>query len=212
MRVEPLVEQPDVGGPAVAVPDRVQLQLELGHAELAQQLAVVLDHLGVDRRIVGADRLQRELPVLAVPAAPGRAVPVHRRDRVELLRLRLAVQSVLEIGADDRGGPLRTERQRAIAAVGERVHLLLDDVGAGAGGALEELGVLEPRRLDPAIAVERAEALHLPRHPLPQRLLGGEDVVGSPGRLDPRHEARSSARNGLRASSAPSVVRGPWPE
>ena len=26
-----------------------------------------------------------------------------------------------------------------------------------------------------------------------------------------RHEARSSARNGLRASSAPSVVGGPWP-
>ena len=38
----------------------------------------------------------------------------------------------------------------------------------------------------------------------------GSDVVRSARRVDSRH-ARSSARKGLRASSVPSVVRGPWP-
>ena len=61
------------------------------------------------------------------------------------------------------------------------------------------------------VAVERAEALHLVRHAPPERLLGREDVVGAARPLDLRH-ARSSARNGLRASSSPSVVAGPWPE
>ena len=48
-------------------------------------------------------------------------------------------------------------------------------------------------------------------HPPPERLLGREDVVRAARRLELRVTARSSARNGLRASSAPSVVGGPWP-
>ena len=211
MGVEPLVQALEVGRPAAPVADRVEPQLPLRDAEAPKQLVVELDHLGVDGRVLGADRLDRELPVLAEPPALGSRVPVHRRDREELLRLRLAVEPVLEVRADDRRRPLGPQRQRPAAPVGERIHLLLDDVRAGPGRSLEELRVLEPGRLDPAVAVERAETLGLPRHPLPQRRFGGEDVVGSPRRLDWRHEARSSARNGLRASSAPSVVRGPWP-
>ena len=45
-----------------------------------------------------------------------------------------------------------------------------------------------------------------------ERLLGGKDVVGASRRLEARHGMRSGARNGLRASSVPSVVSGPWPE
>ena len=46
-----------------------------------------------------------------------------------------------------------------------------------ARGAREELGVLEHRRLDRPVAVERAEPLHLADDALPERLLGREDVV-----------------------------------
>src|SRR4029453_10079176 len=93
-----------------------------------EQLVVELDDLRVDRRVVGADRLDRELPVLAVAAALRRRIAVHRRDRVELERLRLAMEAVLQVRARDGPRALRAKRERAAAAVLERVHLLLDDV------------------------------------------------------------------------------------
>src|SRR5204862_6302004 len=97
----------------------------------------------------------------------------------------------------------------------ERVHLLLHEVRAFVRGPPEEVGVLEAGRLDPAISVERAQPLHLPGDRLPERLLGREDVVRAARRLQARRlrtaHALSSARNGLRSSSVPSVVCGPWP-
>ena len=201
----------DIGGAAAAVADRVQLEVVLGDAEIPEQRVVEVQYLGVERGVVRADRLHRELPVLAIAPAARPAVAVHRRDRVELLRLRLLLETVAQVGAADRRGSLRAQRQGAVAAVGEGVHLLLDDVRALTRRAQEEVGVLEPRRLDRPVAVEGAEPLHLACDALPERLLGGRDVVRPPRRLEP-HDARSSARNGLRASSSPSVVCGPCPE
>src|SRR5687768_888450 len=106
MRVEPGLEPPEVPGPAVAVADRVELELVVRRAGALQQLVVELDHLGVDSRIGRAERLDRELPMLAEAPALRRRVPVDRGDRVELLRLRLLVQAVLEIRAGDRRGRL----------------------------------------------------------------------------------------------------------
>ena len=70
--VEPRAEPLDVGRPAVAVADRVQLELVVGDAEIAEQRVVEMEHLGVERGVVGADRLDRELPVLAIAPATGR--------------------------------------------------------------------------------------------------------------------------------------------
>ena len=69
VRVEPRVQLLDVRGPAVAVADRVQPQLVLASRRAVRAARVELDHLGVDRRVGRADRLERELPVLAVAAA-----------------------------------------------------------------------------------------------------------------------------------------------
>ena len=211
MLVEPPGKSLDVCRTAVGVADRVDLEHVVGHADAAQELCVELDHLGVDRRIVGTDRLDRELPVLAVTAALRPVVPPHRTDRVELLRLRLAVEPMLDVGAADRRRRFRPQGQGAPAAIGERVRLLLHDVGPATGGSDDQLGVLESGRVDPPVSVEPAEILHLALDPVPERLLGWKDVVRAARRFDARH-ARSSARNGFRASSAPSVVFGPWPE
>ena len=114
---------------------------------------------------------------------------------------------MLDVRAADRRGRLRAQRERPIGAIGERVHLLLDDVRARAGRPLEERRVLEDRRLDRAVAVERAQALDLRRDARPERLLGRDDVVRAARSLDsclPAHSAgsaRRSARNGFRASS-----------
>ena len=144
--VKPALQPLEVGGSALPVADRVELELVASHAQPPEQVGVQRDQLGVDRRIVGADRLDRELPVLAVATALRRRVAPHRPDGVELHRLRLAVHAVLEVRAHDRRRGLGSQRQRAAAAILERVHLLLDDVGARAGRAREDLGVLEHRR------------------------------------------------------------------
>ena len=206
--VEPRAEFLDVGRPAVPIADRVQVQCVVGDPYATQQFAVELDELGVDGGIVGADRLDGELPVLPIAAALRAVVTPHRADRVQLLRLRLAVQAVLHVRAADRRGGLRPQRQRAPPAVRERIRLLLDHVGAASGRAHDQLGVLEAGCVDAAVPVQSGDVLHLLRHPLPERLLGRKDVVGAARRLEARH-ARNSARNALRASSVPSAVSGP---
>ena len=211
MFVEPRRQTLDVRRSAVRVADRVELEDVVGDVDAPKDLGVQLDHFSIDRRIVRADGLDGQLPVLAVTSALRAVVAPHRADRVELLRLRLTVQTVLEVRAADGRSRLGPQRQGATAAIHERVRLLLDDVGTATRGADDQLRVLDARRVDAPIAVERTDLLHLSRHPLPERLLGREDVVRAARRLEARH-ARSSARNGLRASSAPSVVSGPWPE
>ncbi len=144
--------------------------------------------------VVAADRLHAQLPVLAVAALLRPVVAPHRADRVELLRLRLAVQAVLDVGAADRRGALRPQRQRATPAIGERVRLLLDDVGALARCADDQVGVLDPGRVDPAVAVERGRPP--PSSPVTHRqlrLLGREDVVRAARRLE-----RAASRAQLR--------------
>ena len=81
------------------------------------------------------------------PGAPYRYI---ERDREELHGLRVAVHPVLDVGAADRCGALGPQRQRAIGAVGEAVHLLLHDVRSRAGRPCEQRGVLEDRREDPS--------------------------------------------------------------
>ena len=159
MRVQPLVQPLHVGGPAVCIADRVQEQLVLGDADGPEQFRIELDHLRVDERIGASDHLERQLVVLAVAAPAGPAVAIHRREGVELDRLRLLEKTVLHVGACDRGGALRTKRERAIAPVGKGVHLLVHDVGGLARRALEEASVLESRRLDAAVAVDGCQLL-----------------------------------------------------
>ncbi len=213
--LQPLAEARDVRGPAFPAADRVERQAELRDSEPSEQRVVELDHLGVDRRVVRPDRLDGQLPVLPETATLRRRIPVHGRDRVELDRLWLAMEAVLDVCAADRRRRLGTQRQRAAAPVLERVHLLLDDVRARSRGALEERRVLEDRRDDGPVAVDVAERLGLRDDAAPERLLGGQDVVCATGPLDLRparhlcRSARRSARNGLRSSSAPSVVAGP---
>ena len=169
-----------VPGPAARVADRVQLEPVLGDSEPPEERVVEVDHLGVDGRIVRADRLQVELPVLAEAPLLRPSVAVDGLVRVQLHGLRLAVHAVLEVRTDDRRRRLGPERQRAVATVGERVHLLRDDVRPVARGADEELGVLEDRCIDRPIAVERAQLFEARDDERPERLLGREDVVRPP--------------------------------
>ena len=118
-----------VDGAAVLVAERVEQQRELGEAEGLVGVVGDRDRLGVDRRVLGADRLQVELVELPVPARLRPLVAERGAAGEHLHRERAPVQVVLKDGADHAGGELRAQRDVAAAAVGEGVHLLADHVG-----------------------------------------------------------------------------------
>ena len=105
--------------------------------------AVIAISLGVDVRTGKAERLDVDLVELAIAALLRPLVPEHRA-RGPQLQPRAAQQAVGDRGAHDAGGGLRTQRQAVAAGVGEGVHLLLDDVGELADGALEQRRCARP--------------------------------------------------------------------
>ena len=84
---------------------------------LAEQRGEQRDRLGVDGRVVGAERLGADLPELPVAAGLGALVAEEARQVPELHRLAALVHAVLDVGAADRRGALGAQRQRAPAAV-----------------------------------------------------------------------------------------------
>ena len=135
----------DVRRAAGLVADRVELEREVGEAQLAVERRQQVDHLGVDERVGVADRLDAELRVLAVAARLRAVVAEVRADVEEPHRLRQARHAVLDVRPHDARRALRPQREHVVAAVLEEVDLLVDDVGALAGRPQEDAGVLEDR-------------------------------------------------------------------
>ena len=145
---EELLQQFPVLRAAALVPQRGDLQPEALQAQRAEAGVGDGDHLGVQSRIVDADRLHPDLLQLAI-AAGLRTFIAEKRARVaEFHRQRAAVQAVFDHRAHHAGGALRPQRHRAVTAVGERVHLLGHHVGGFAYAAGEQGGVLEDGQLD----------------------------------------------------------------
>ncbi len=181
----------DVGGPACGVTDRVQQDLDALEPGVAEDPHPELDDLGVDRRTGIADGLDVELPELAVASGLRPVVAEHRAGHREPDRLRPRVHAVLEVRPDDAGGGLRTERPR-FGLLGSRLdpeELLLDDVGDLADAPLEDVGLLEHRRGDLAVAVARGEVRRQALEAVPGGPVGWEQVAGAPGGAWARHRA-----------------------
>ncbi len=110
--------------------------------------------------------------------------------------------AVLDPRAHDARGLLRPQRQAVAVAIGEGVHLLLDDVGDFTDGPLEQLGPLEQRCSDLGIAIGAHEGAHVAFEPLPRRGLGRQHVVHATDCADRlRHRVglgESRARDGNR--------------
>jgi hypothetical protein len=110
------------------------------------------DHLGVERRVLRADRLGADLRELPVAPLLRALLAEERPDIPELHGLRVLVHPGLDVRASDRRRPLRPQRERASALVLEGEHLLLDDVGGIADRPAEDFGRFEDRRLDLLVA------------------------------------------------------------
>ena len=201
----------EVGRARLAAAEARQPQPRRPRPGALDDLAQQQDQLGVEARVVGADRLGVELREL--PEAPGlrRLVAEERAPRPDLHGLGELVHAVLDVGAADAGRRLGPQRQRPPGLVLEGEHLLLDDVGGLPHPAREQLGVLEDRRVERLVP---GPAEHLRDDALqrqPAAGVAGLDVERAPGGLKaPAHRA-SSARNGLLARSAPRLVMPMWP-
>ncbi len=170
---------------ALLVAEAVDQQAVVAQAERAEGVVGQDDQLGVQRRVLRADRLGADLGELAVAALLGPLVAVEGARVPELDRqVAELVQVGLQRGADDRGGALGAQRELVAALGGEVVHLLADDVGGLTDTAREELDVLEDRRLDVAVA----GAAQRGAEPLADRQEGGgarrQQVVGALGGVE----------------------------
>ena len=90
-------------------------------------------------------------------------------------------------GAHDAGRGLRAQREAIAAAVVEGVHLLLDDVGELADGALEQLGLLDASARASPRSHSREQVSRVMRSSvLPGADLAGQHVVHAADGLDGR--------------------------
>lgn len=136
---------------AAVVAQRGDLQAEPVQPQRAEPGVGDGDHLGVQRRVVHPDRLHTDLLQLAVATRLGALVAEKRSRITQFHRQRAPVQAVLDHRAHHSGRTLGPQRHRAVAAVGEGVHLLGHHVGGFADAAGEQRGVLEDGQLDVAV-------------------------------------------------------------
>ena len=130
----------------------------------------------------------------ARPAAArsGRTAPAYQ----QLDRQRAARCSPCSIDRPHHAGrALGAQRHRPVAAVGEGVHLLADDVGRLADPAGEQPGVLEDRQLDQPVPGPVARRRSASRARARSRADSGGQYSGSP--LGAANDARPLVRRGL---------------
>src|SRR6185437_14109730 len=163
MRTAPFEQGLAKRGAAGRVAERIDLELDL-KAEFAAKL---IDHdhqIGVAGGVGASENLDPELVELAKAALLRTLAPEHRAVVVEELLGVAAIEPGFDISAHDarRAFGAQGERGLRIVAIGEGVHLLFDDIGSFAAGALIEFETLEQRNPDLVDRVafgDRARAL-----------------------------------------------------
>jgi len=84
---------------------------------------------------------------------------------------------MLEHSTHAAGGAFRPKGQRLVVAIAKGVHLFVDDVGPFTDAAREQLGVLDDRQTDLAVAVRLQQLGESALEVTPDRSLGRQDVV-----------------------------------
>jgi len=148
-----------VARPRVRVAERVYLERQALEPELSPHAGTQEDQLGIDVRPLVAQRLDVDLVKLAVTSFLRLLVAEHGTRGPELLPLVVQEPVRYPCAHHARGG-FRPQRQALAVAVLEGIHLLLDDVGHLADRTAEELGVLDDRQADLAVAVVLDEVAH----------------------------------------------------
>ena len=195
VRLEVGAQSLEIGRAALAVADRIQVDGHVGHAARGVEAQAELDQLRVDRRTGVADGLDVPLPELAIAARLRPIVAEHRAAQADAHRLRQGLHAVLEVGTHDAGGRLRPQRP-AVALLAARrrnpEELLLHDIGRRADAALEDLALLEERRVHLGVAVPDGQLAGDPLQPREGRPFGGQQVAGATWRTELGHRGKST--------------------
>ncbi len=152
--------------------------MPVAQADFLEQRGQHFQHFGIARGRLAAggrrtDDLGADLIELAIAALLRALAAELRADVVELLQRALLVEPMLDVGANDAGGVLRTEGQRlrllalraSLVLPGE--HFFGDDVGLFADAAREERRIFEDGSADFVIVVAREEVAHFGLDPIP---------------------------------------------
>ena len=162
-------ERIEIRGAAGGIAEAVQHERDLTQSKGGVEVPCECDDLGVDRRVIGAKRLDAYLAELAITTCLGPLITELGAFVPDLPRDQRAV---LDKRTNHRGGQLWAQRVPLAILGFEVVHLLRDDIGCLAE-PLEDAQVLEHRRHDMAIPCtpggfakrvdERALAIRLTR-------------------------------------------------
>ena len=143
---------------ATFVAERIDIELRRLDPVALHELPRQRDHFQVRLRTGESEAFDAKLMRLPITSLLRPLVAKDRSDVIEPQRTRRK-EMVFERRPDDRRGPLGTQRERASAAIGKRIHLFFDDVGLFADAAHEELGRLEERRANLPVAVARRKRM-----------------------------------------------------
>ncbi|MNE43981.1 hypothetical protein D3C80_1381860 [compost metagenome] len=208
-RREELDQRVTVAGTGFAGAQAVELELDrVTDAQLAPEAPGQHDQLGVDVRTVEVEDFDTNLVELAITAFLWALVAEHLADVPELLHLATTGDAVFEHSAHAGGGAFRAQGQGVAVTIIEGVHLFFDDVGDFTDRALEQLGELDDRRTDLAIAIGIQQAGDGVLEITPQRRLLGQDVVHATNGLQ-RFAHGKSLNNSVSVSHGRSAPRRP---
>jgi hypothetical protein len=153
---------------SVGASHRVYPHRKAAESQLIERAHDHVHHLHIHQRIHAPQRFHSHLVKLPEPPRLRPLVPEHRARVAEPRDPSRTVQAVLQIGAHDGRGVLRTQGYAAPAPVGEGVHLFRYDIRVLPDGALKQLRGLEERRTDALVSepLERAfeHLLDVPPH------------------------------------------------
>ena len=165
------------GGAADGIDGKGQILQPEGLHTLPRQR----NDLGIGDGLGGAVAFHAELMELAEASALGFFIAEAVEHITDLEGQGIAQKTVFNRGAADTGGTLRTQGDGAVALIGKGVHFLADHIGGIPYPALEQLGMLEGRGTDLAVAVQRGSREQGTLDILPAGGLGGEKIIGAAG-------------------------------
>ena len=141
------------------------------------------NQLGIHIRAVHAETLHADLVKLAIAAFLRALMAKHRALVPQPLDL-IVQQTVFNTGPHAAGGAFWPHAQALAIAVFEGIHLLLDDIGHFADGALEQLGFFHNGQPDFLVGVSLQHASRAIFQVLPINGVRRQDVVHAADGLD----------------------------
>lgn len=177
-----------ISGALVALAEAVDLQPQVAEPQGVPQTPGQQYDLLIDVRPREPEDLDADLMKLAVAALLRTLVPKHGAVVPEAPRR--GEQTVLNGRTHATRGALGAQAEAVAVAVGEAVHLLLDDVGNRADGTFEQVRHLHQGRADLLVTIAFEDGPGAVFQGLPKGDPFREDVVHPPDCLD-------SLRHGL---------------